>query len=183
MVSQPYQTPSDNPEPTPSALEVAREFFALAKRENSRDFTTMKLQKLLYRAQCLCEHERGKELFAERVKAWKDGPVVPAVWHQMRGYKIVPYTHENLGKPAQLSDSDRELIHAVWVRYKHLSGDEMSQATHEEEAYLKARAKAGIFNRSPAIDNGDMRAEVDRDRCIQLALIEAFVSGMEADAR
>lgn len=166
----------------PSALDVAREFFALAKAERCADLTTWKLQKLLYRAQSLSQYERGRELFGDPVKAWKDGPVVPAVHHETKGLKRIPFSHEGLSKPSNLAPEDRELVHAVWTRYKHLSGDQMSEATHLEDAWKKARSRATLLSPSPAIKDEDMRADVEQDREQQKALFDAFVAGMEADA-
>ena len=117
-------------EKLPPALEVAREFFRLAKSEGDGTFTAFKLQKLLYYAQAHSLHERGRGLFNEKLKAWENGPVVPDIYHRTRGYRFIPDSHEDLGAPAGLSDADRELVHAIWERYKHLTGDELSELTH-----------------------------------------------------
>lgn len=163
-----------------SALDVAREFFALAKEENSPNFTNMKLMKLLYRAQALSLHDRGRRLFAEPVKAWKDGPVVPQVYHENKGVKTIPFGHDNLSQSAQLSSDDRELVHAVWTRYKRLTGDQMSDATHRETAWEKAWARSAAWRPSPTIDENDMKADVETDRQVQSALFEAYIAGLRA---
>jgi len=174
-------TSHPNSDGTAAAIEVAREFFALAKEEDSPKFTNMKLMKLLYRVQCLSLYDRGQPLFADTVKAWEDGPVVPAVFHLNKGVKVISYGHVLLGQPsAGLSSSDKELIHAVWTRYKHLTGDQLSDATHQEEAYLIARSRANKQHPSPIIRVEDMRSEVERDRAAQAALFDAYVAGTKA---
>ena len=41
----------------------------------------MSLQKLLYYVQAWHLAITDRPLFEEQIKAWKDGPVVPQVWH------------------------------------------------------------------------------------------------------
>lgn len=164
----------------PAAIEVAREFFALAKEEESPNFTNMKLMKLLFRSQALSLHERDRKLFRDAVKAWKDGPVVPSVFHENKGVKVIPFDHAALSRPAQLGSDDRELVHAVWTRYKRMTGDQMSDATHRETAWEKAWARSSMLNRSPTISEADMRADVEADRQVQAALFDAYVAGLRA---
>src|SRR5260370_316231 len=44
----------------------------------------MSLQKLLFYAQAFRLARHGEPLFAEEFQAWRDGPVVPAVWRHFR---------------------------------------------------------------------------------------------------
>lgn len=165
-------------EKLPPALEVAREFFRLAKNEGDGTFTAFKLQKLLYYAQAHALHERGRELFAEKVKAWENGPVVPDIFHRTRGYRFIPDSHEELGTPSKLSEADRELVHSVWERYKHLTGDELSELTHAGSPWRIARLKR---RRSAEVDPADMRDQVARDHEEQAKRFQAFLSGLDVE--
>ncbi len=166
----------------PSAIEVAREFFVLARAEKSPGFTAYKLQKLLYYAQAISQRDRGRGMFWEAVKAWDNGPVVACVYHEISGMKTIPYTHENLGCPAKLNDQDRELVLAVWERFKHLSGDELKARSHKDQAYIDARKQKTIFNQNPTIQPEGMRADIERDRSHEAEQFEAFMAGIQAGA-
>lgn len=148
----------------PTAIQVAREFFALAQKDGDPQFTTWKLQKLLYYAQAWSLHHRGCSLYRETVKAWADGPVVPAVYKRLQGkYGLRPddpEVAEALAKPSDLDHESRMLVFAIWQLYKSKTGDELSEKTHTHYAYQHARARAHLFNNSPAIRPEHMRAEI-----------------------
>lgn len=164
----------------PSAIDVAREFFAHAKREQSPEFTAYKLQKLLYYAQAISQRDRGRSLFRERVRAWDNGPVVANVFHETEGMKVIPYSHESLGAPSNLGTDDRRVVLVVWERFKHLTGDELRDRTHREPAYTEARKQKSIFNRNPVIQPSHMRNDVENDRESEMSEFSAFMDGIQA---
>lgn len=166
--------------PKPEALQVAREFFALAKECNDPDFTTLKLQKLLYLAQAWSEYHRGRSMFVENVKAWDFGPVVPSIFQITKGYKTIQFSHEVFNQPSDLSEPDRELIFGLWQLYGHRTGEELSDLTHDHDAWKKAYANKHILNKSPKIDPADMRESISNDIRNTNRAFAAFLAGIHA---
>ncbi|KJV77587.1 hypothetical protein RHORCCE3_2148 [Rickettsia hoogstraalii str. RCCE3] len=62
-----------------SCFDVANYFLVLVDREAGDSITQLKLQKLIYFAQGIYLALFDKVLFEEEIKAWKHGPVVPAL--------------------------------------------------------------------------------------------------------
>jgi uncharacterized phage-associated protein len=96
----------------------------------------MKLQKLLYYAQGWHLAITGRPLFADRIEAWRDGPVVPAVYARHRGWRAVASWP---GDPMSLDEEAMQLLDLVCASYGELSGDDLSKLTHSEEPWLRAR--------------------------------------------
>jgi len=148
-------------DPKTQAIQVAREFAALAREEGQTCITSMKLQKLLYYAQLWAIHDLNRPIFSENVEAWKDGPVVPEVFQRFKGQYSVSLNTPVLAQASELSCEDREIVLAVWEQYKSLSGDDLSKMTHDEVAWKNARAKRRVFNNSPKISPEAMAVQVD----------------------
>ena len=71
-----------------TALEVAKYLIQLAANpadEDAEPMTHMRVQKLLYYAQGWHVGIFGRTLFADPLQAWKNGPVVPAVYEAVKG--------------------------------------------------------------------------------------------------
>lgn len=98
----------------------------------------MKLQKLLYYVQAWHLAVTDEPLFDERIKAWKDGPVVPQVWHDRREQATRRSTNQHLGG-IELPEFASNLIDLVIAKYGSMSGEELSALTHVEEPWLEAR--------------------------------------------
>lgn len=100
--------------------------------------TAMQLQKLLYYVQAWHVAVTDEPLFAEQIKAWADGPVVPQVWHSRKA----PDTRTAGQQPPQalgLDDLTSDLIDLVLSTYGSMSGDELSALTHAEVPWRDAR--------------------------------------------
>jgi uncharacterized phage-associated protein len=162
----------------PNAMQIAREFAALARQDEDTNFTAMKLQKLLYYAQAWCLHERGLPLFDERIKAWENGPVLPEVFQRFKHlYRVDPNGPE-LGPPSDLSDDDRELVFGVWQLFKRFTGDDLSDLTHEYAAWNRARQRASRLFPSPEIRKEDMSREIREYLRQQEEQIHSFIQGL-----
>ena len=90
----------------------------------------MKLQKLAYFAHGWNLAIRNTPLINESVEAWKFGPVIPSLYHDVKGYGMEPITakipvfrHTGLfrkhyypavGDKGDPNQEVRELIHRVW---------------------------------------------------------------------
>lgn len=99
--------------------------------------TAMKLQKLVYYSQAWSLVWDEKPLFREKVEAWTNGPVVPALYREHKGlFKVSSWPK---GNPAALTDTHRETIDAVLDYYGDKPSQWLSDLTHREAPWLDAR--------------------------------------------
>jgi len=107
--------------------------YILAKRGS---MTAMKLEKLVYYAQAWSVVWDRKPLFRERIEAWAAGPVVPALYYRHRGqYEVSSWD----GQPEALTTSERETVDSILRFYGDKSSQWLSDLTHHEEPWIKAR--------------------------------------------
>lgn len=102
--------------------------------------TAMKLQKLCYYSHAWHLVWDEEPLFSERIEAWANGPVVPALYNAHRGQfsieKMPDWTRadvDNLIRP------QRESVNAVLGYYGPKGAHELSQLTHAERPWAEAR--------------------------------------------
>ena len=103
--------------------------------------TTMKLQKLAYYSQAHCQSTRNQPLFEEDFQAWVNGPVCPELYRQHRG-KFMLHRGDldaAVAGRAGLDDYARREVHAVCDELSACTGNELSQRTHQESPWLRAR--------------------------------------------
>jgi uncharacterized phage-associated protein len=100
--------------------------------------TTMKLQKLCYYAQAWSLVWDEEPLFNERIEAWANGPVAPALYDCHRGaFKIGP---GNLpGNPDVFAQPQRETLDIVLANYGDKSSQWLIDLTHMEAPWRDAR--------------------------------------------
>lgn len=109
--------------------------------------TAMKLQKLVYYAQAWSLVWDEEALFADKIKAWANGPVVTSLYAQHKGrFKLGP--SDIAGDPACLSETQRETVDAVLSFYGDKTAQWLSDLTHREAPWLEARADAGAGENS-----------------------------------
>ncbi len=124
-----------------SAVEVARYLLWRVAQEQPEEpafLTPMQLQKLLYYVQGWHMVETGSPAFGDEIRAWRDGPVVGAVYHEFREWRKNPIT-EHPEEPPALTEETRGLVESVWIRYRDYSGFKLSDMTHDEMPWRKAR--------------------------------------------
>jgi uncharacterized phage-associated protein len=68
------------------------------------------------------------------VEAWRYGPVIPSLYRRLKAHGSGPVT-ETISpifghRPEQLDPDDRALVDAVYAKYGHLSGPQLSHLTH-----------------------------------------------------
>ncbi len=106
--------------------------------ERQGPMTAMKLEKLVYYSQAWSLVWDDRPLFRERIEAWAAGPVVPALYYHHRGlYEIGTWQH---GKPEALSQEQKDTVEAVLRFYGPRTSQWLSDLTHDEEPWNKARA-------------------------------------------
>lgn len=98
----------------------------------------MQLQKLLYYVQAWHLAITDEPLFSDQIKAWKDGPVVPTVWHARKDRGTRRAAAQDVDGIA-LDEMTSNLIDLVISRYGSMSGEELSALTHVEGPWLEAR--------------------------------------------
>ena len=100
--------------------------------------TAMKLQKLLFYAQAWSLVWDEKPLFAARIEAWANGPVIPRVYLHHKGcFKVKPGQFP--GNARALVGRERETIDAVLKHYGHRTSQWLSDLSHVERPWRDAR--------------------------------------------
>jgi uncharacterized phage-associated protein len=99
--------------------------------------TAMKLQKLVYYSQAWSLVWDEAPLFSERIEAWANGPVVRELYEAHRGHFQV--SEWPAGNPEVLTQPQRDSIEAVLEFYGHRSAQWLSDLTHMEAPWRRAR--------------------------------------------
>jgi uncharacterized phage-associated protein len=118
------------------ALTVGKWFIAWAEVEDE-ELSNLKLQKVLYYAQGHHLAERHAPVFTEQIQAWSHGPVVPAVYHEYKGFGR---SHIELpdDDPFTWDDVDQltaQLLGMVWNTYGGFSAGRLRNMTHAEHPW------------------------------------------------
>lgn len=114
-----------------SALDVA----AYILKKNG-PMTAMKLQKLVFYSQAWSLVWDEKPLFDEKIRAWRNGPVVRELFAAHKGQFIVTSIP---GKPGNLTRQNRETVDAVLKFYGPKPSQWLSDLTHREAPWREAR--------------------------------------------
>jgi len=116
-----------------SAHDVAK---YILERQGS--ISTWKLQKLVYYTQAWHLVWAEKPLFQDKIEAWANGPVVPALYNQHRGQFSVSKWRK--GDTDKLTAREEKTVEKVLESYGGLSGHQLVYLTHNEGPWLEARA-------------------------------------------
>jgi uncharacterized phage-associated protein len=125
-------------ERTASAGEIARYFLAVQDEEAGELISNLKLQKLIYYAQGFHLALFDRPLFSERIKAWKNGPVVPAVWHEYKDFSWGAIPRPATFDVNRYSEETRELLDEVNAVYGQYSATKLRDLTHDEPPWRDA---------------------------------------------
>lgn len=109
--------------------------------ERHGQMSAMKLQKLVYYAQAWHLVWEDGPLFRERIEAWANGPVTPALYRRHRGTFTV--SHWPAGTASKLTDTERETIAIVLDTYGKRDASWLSELTHLEAPWRDARKGLG----------------------------------------
>lgn len=97
----------------------------------------MKLQKLCYYSQAWSLVWDEQPLFNERIEAWANGPVIPELFAQHKGQFSVSDIAN--GDASQLNSKQRATIDSVLKFYNQYTSQQLSDLTHMEQPWVKAR--------------------------------------------
>ncbi|TNM66868.1 DUF4065 domain-containing protein [Streptomyces sp. NP160] len=116
--------------------------------ERKGPMTAMKLQKLVYYSHAWHLVWEEAPLFPDTIEAWANGPVVRHLYDQHRGnFQVADWPS---GEPERLDHDERESIEAVLEYYGKRSAHDLSELTHSEDPWKRARAGLGAGVRSSA---------------------------------
>lgn len=99
----------------------------------------MKLHKLVYYSQAWSLVWDGRPLFRDRIEAWVNGPAIPNLYRLHRGEYEVSKRHFVTGDPTNLTRDQKETIDIVLDEYGDKSAGWLSELTHREYPWRKAR--------------------------------------------
>jgi uncharacterized phage-associated protein len=100
--------------------------------------TAMKLQKLVYYCQAWSLVWDERPMFPERIEAWANGPVVPALFDcHRRLFQVNPGNFP--GDPSNLDQVASETIDAVLSYYGDKTSQWLIDLTHNEDPWKDAR--------------------------------------------
>jgi uncharacterized phage-associated protein len=123
-------------------------------KRSPRDFTPLKLQKILYYAQGWYLADKNKPLFDSPIYAWKYGPVVQKVYDYYKGRPTAHITVDEVpGNPDNLDVAEKKFLDAIWGQYGKKSAWELVGMTHVTQPWIEAFADPI----SDVIDNDEIR--------------------------
>ncbi len=107
--------------------------YILSKTGN---ITAMKLEKLVYYSQAWSLVFDDEPLFAEKIEAWANGPVVRELYKRHAGSYLVTSVGGNL---STLKESAKKRIDSVLKVYADKTAQWLSDLTHSERPWQSAR--------------------------------------------
>lgn len=132
-------------EPLTTAEDVAAYLCAI-RDDADRDFKILKLQKLLYYAQGYCLAMFRRPLFAERIKAWEHGPVVPQIRRIYEGHPDVLPQPDDLDLLA-VDPRVRAVLDRVYAEYGQFAAWALRNMTHSERPWKETPHNEAIDRR------------------------------------
>lgn len=100
--------------------------------------SAMKLQKLCYYSQAWSLVWDEAPLFQEDFQAWANGPVCPELFFKTQGQYIVS-AYDETGGEGNLTINQKDTIDRVLDYYGDHDAQWLSQLTHMEDPWIKAR--------------------------------------------
>ena len=121
-------------------IEVAK-YFIIKAYEDGREnqMTNMKVQKLLYYAQCLHLALYNEPLFAEEIQAWRYGPVCPPCYRFYSEFEAQQLPIPSQKTRACFPEETIKLLEEVWQYFGEYHAYYLSEMTHLEFPWKKAR--------------------------------------------
>ena len=115
-----------------TALTIADEILKIAKRKSIK-VTPMKLMKLVYIAHGWALAVLQRDLFTDRIEAWKYGPVIPNLYQATKqfGRNEIPLHLIEENAPTSVDDQHvLTFLVDVVEKYGQLNGIQLSKLTH-----------------------------------------------------
>lgn len=138
----------------PTVFDVAKYIL-----EQTGSMSSMKLQKLCYYSQAWSLVWDEEPLFQEEIQAWANGPVVSDLYDSHRGQFSVSVATFSSGDSANLSPDQKETIDEVIRFYGSFNPQQLSDLTHLEQPWRKAREGIPDGERSKSVISHAKMAE------------------------
>jgi uncharacterized phage-associated protein len=124
---------------------VANRFLEMASAAGDC-LTPMQVLKLVYIAHGWMLGLYGRPLIKDDVQAWQYGPVIPALYNEMKDYRGAPVT-KSLRSPANdvLNGTETDLVQQVYNNYGKKSGPALSRLTHADGTPWALTYRPGSF--------------------------------------
>lgn len=106
--------------------------------------TTWKLQKLVYYSQAWSLVWDETPLFEEKILAWANGPVCEELYQAHKGEFLISSKNFAEGNVEKLTSDQKTTIDQVIASYNNKSGQWLSELTHLEEPWKKARSSQNL---------------------------------------
>jgi uncharacterized phage-associated protein len=119
-----------------SCYDVAQYFLGKIDEDAGDLISHLKLQKLMYYAQGCALALLDRPLFPEPIEAWVHGPVVPALYHEYKGYGSGPLPSPTTLDFSKYDHAARELLDEVYAVYGQFSAWKLRNMTHQEAPWL-----------------------------------------------
>lgn len=121
-------------------LNVARYFIMRAYEDGiEAEMTNMKVQKLLYYSQSLHLALYDEPLFEEEIQAWRYGPVCPPAYRFYSDFEAKQLPIPRKESLLQLPSETKELLEEIWGYFGGYHAYRLSDMTHGEFPWKKAR--------------------------------------------
>lgn len=123
-----------------SCKDIADYFLSLADDDAGDVMTNLVVQNFVYHAQGFHLALFNKPLFQEKIEAWRNGAVVPVLYHHY--FRKNMYGATPIPKPKNVdfsifSDTIKELLNEVYMVYGQYSAWKLRALTHEELPWKK----------------------------------------------
>lgn len=126
--------------------------------EKTGPITALKLQKLVYYSQAWSLVWDDRPLFVDEIQAWRNGPVVRALFEQHKG-KFEVTSSDIAGSIDSLDTLALETIDAVIRDYGGYSAQYLSDLTHMETPWQQARSGHTEDQTSTSVISHDAMAD------------------------
>lgn len=116
-----------------SANAVANKFLEIAKQRGDT-LTPMQVIKLVYIAHGWMLGLYGRALIHDPIEAWKYGPVIPNLYHELKEFRSGPIPNRIKAKDEEFDGREMDLITQVYNVYAKKSGITLSKLTHQADS-------------------------------------------------
>lgn len=122
---------------------------AVAKRiceQCGWDVSNLRLQKLIYIAQMIHVGRYKEPLIEKDFQAWMYGPVIPSLYHKLKGYGSDP-VGDRFYETTPLTAQEEDTINFVCDRLKGATGSRLVAITHRDGGAWFNNYQSGIYDK------------------------------------
>ena len=113
---------------------VANKLIDLASAQGET-LTPMQIIKLVYISHGWTLALTGRQLIMEDIEAWRYGPVIADLYHELKDYRSSPVTRKidnPLNDDDSFSDTEKSIVEQVYNIYGKFTGPQLSALTHQD---------------------------------------------------